>query len=120
MSDCEAGETAAAIQLMPMQDTEFETSHPLTPSPSHSSASICSIPFESLEGIVPVAKKKKKKRAKKAAKTKAIAELAKVKDAELVRRDGRPPVLCISRNKHWKYISSYHVSLRPFSRCADS
>ena len=22
-----------------------------------------------------------------------------------------PPVLCISRNKHWRYISSYHVCL---------
>jgi hypothetical protein len=23
----------------------------------------------------------------------------------------KPPVLCISRNKHWRYISSYHVCL---------
>jgi hypothetical protein len=60
------------------------------------------------------AKKKKKKKPKKSASAKARdAELltanaktdAKAKDDAA----GRPPVLCISRNKHWRYISSYHV-----------
>ncbi|KAJ7285063.1 hypothetical protein C8J57DRAFT_1290337 [Mycena rebaudengoi] len=37
------------------------------------------------------------------ASTNAKAE-AKSKEEEA----GRPPVLCISRNKHWRYISSYH------------
>lgn len=53
-------------------------------------------------------KKKKKKKPKKSAKAKeaaAAAAKAKTQDPE----DGRPPVLCISRNKHWRYISSYHV-----------
>ncbi|KAK0478597.1 hypothetical protein EDD18DRAFT_873137 [Armillaria luteobubalina] len=46
-------------------------------------------------------KKKKKKKSKKSAKAKSEAA------AKLVDED-RPPVLCISRNKHWRYISSYH------------
>ncbi|KAI0756204.1 hypothetical protein C8Q80DRAFT_1092733 [Daedaleopsis nitida] len=61
---------------------------------------------DNLETIASQNKKKKKKKAKKG---------AKVKDAPTVNgkpghdedRD-RPPVLCISRNKHWRYISSYH------------
>ncbi|KAF8346816.1 hypothetical protein F5887DRAFT_1177019 [Amanita rubescens] len=52
-------------------------------------------------------KKKKKKKSKKNAKAKeAAAAAASAKETPDV--DGRPPVLCISRNKHWKYISSYH------------
>ncbi|KAE9395555.1 hypothetical protein BT96DRAFT_1021897 [Gymnopus androsaceus JB14] len=49
-------------------------------------------------------KKKKKKKPKKSAAAKAKEAAAK-KAAEA---EGRPPILCISRNKHWKYISSYH------------
>ncbi|KAJ6576578.1 hypothetical protein DFH09DRAFT_1361496 [Mycena vulgaris] len=58
-------------------------------------------------------KKKKKKKPKKSASAKARDAAiitanakgdAKAKDEEA----GRPPVLCISRNKHWRYISSYH------------
>jgi hypothetical protein len=50
-------------------------------------------------------KKKKKKKSKK----------AKCKDGgpaipgPQTIPEHRQPVLCISRNKHWKYISSYHV-----------
>ncbi|KAK2462851.1 hypothetical protein APHAL10511_005049 [Amanita phalloides] len=52
-------------------------------------------------------KKKKKKKAKKNAKLKeASAGQAPVQETTSV--EGKPPVLCISRNKHWKYISSYH------------
>ncbi|KAJ7707629.1 hypothetical protein B0H17DRAFT_1281799 [Mycena rosella] len=60
-----------------------------------------------------VQKKKKKKKPKKSASAKARDAAivtanakadAKAKDEEA----GRPPVLCISRNKHWRYISSYH------------
>ncbi|GLB43647.1 hypothetical protein LshimejAT787_1401590 [Lyophyllum shimeji] len=52
-------------------------------------------------------KKKKKKKNKKSAKAKeaAAATAAKPKAQD---SDGPPPVLCISRNKHWRYISSYH------------
>ncbi|KAK0474569.1 hypothetical protein IW261DRAFT_1341517 [Armillaria novae-zelandiae] len=46
-------------------------------------------------------KKKKKKKSKKSGKAESEAA------AQLVDED-RPPVLCISRNKHWRYISSYH------------
>ncbi|KAJ7650158.1 hypothetical protein FB45DRAFT_1050232 [Roridomyces roridus] len=54
-------------------------------------------------------KKKKKKKPKKSA-------AAKTRDAALASENAkgkedqaeRPPVLCISRNKHWRYISSYH------------
>ncbi|KAH0837856.1 hypothetical protein J3R83DRAFT_6083 [Lanmaoa asiatica] len=46
-------------------------------------------------------KKKKKKKANKAA-ANDLSSRKPAPDAE------HPPVLCISRNKHWKYISSYH------------
>ncbi|KAI0310943.1 hypothetical protein OF83DRAFT_1278772 [Amylostereum chailletii] len=46
-------------------------------------------------------KKKKKKKPKKPKAKQAVV----VPDDE---EDARPPVLCISRNKHWRYISSYH------------
>jgi hypothetical protein len=66
-------------------------------------------------------KKKKKKKPKKSASAKARDAAtvtanakadAKAKDDEA----GKPPVLCISRNKHWRYISSYHV--RPDFSCS--
>lgn len=53
-------------------------------------------------------KRKKKKKPKKSAKAKEAAAAA-VKEKTQEPEDGRPPVLCISRNKHWRYISSYHV-----------
>ena len=53
-------------------------------------------------------KKRKKKKSKKNAKAKEAAAAA-TSAKETADVDGRPPVLCISRNKHWKYISSYHV-----------
>lgn len=55
-------------------------------------------------------KKKKKKKPKKSAAAKAKDAAAK-KATETAEAEGRPPVLCISRNKHWRYISSYHVRL---------
>ncbi|KAM6498846.1 hypothetical protein JOM56_006794 [Amanita muscaria] len=51
-------------------------------------------------------KKKKKKKSKKSAKAKEAAAKSKIPEAS--DHDGKPPVLCISRNKHWRYISSYH------------
>lgn len=45
----------------------------------------------------------KKKKKKKKSKANKAAEAAKAVPEE------RPNVICISRNKHWKYISSYHV-----------
>lgn len=52
-------------------------------------------------------KKKKKKKSKKSGKAKEAASQAKAQDEP--ESESRPPVLCISRNKHWRYISSYHV-----------
>ncbi|TEB32361.1 hypothetical protein FA13DRAFT_1687117 [Coprinellus micaceus] len=52
---------------------------------------------------VPLKKKKKKKKPKK--KPKASAQ---GKEQEPSEPERKPPVLCISRNKHWRYISSYH------------
>ncbi len=57
-------------------------------------------------------KKKKKKKTKKAASK--VREGTAGGNGNDEARD-RPPVLCISRNKHWRYISSYHVC-PPFSR----
>ncbi|KAJ7126912.1 hypothetical protein C8R44DRAFT_107989 [Mycena epipterygia] len=59
-------------------------------------------------------KKKKKKKPKKSATAKArdaaVATANSKADAKAKEEEaGRPPVLCISRNKHWRYISSYHV-----------
>jgi len=50
-------------------------------------------------------KKKKKKKSKKP-KCKDGVPVAPGPQTIL---EHRQPVLCISRNKHWKYISSYHV-----------
>lgn len=52
-------------------------------------------------------KKKKKKRSRKPTKSKETSPQtwSPVGDDD----DERPPMLCISRNKHWRYISSYHV-----------
>lgn len=62
-------------------------------------------------------KKKKKKKSKKAAKIKGTvgAIPAAISKARSQNGDGssedHPQVLCISRNKHWRYISSYHVGV---------
>jgi hypothetical protein len=55
-----------------------------------------------------VGKKKKKKKPKKSAKAKDVAS-APTTGTNSSDLNGRSPVLCISRNKHWRYISSYHV-----------
>jgi hypothetical protein len=54
-------------------------------------------------------KKKKKKKPKKSAKAKEAAASVRGKAQDVPESDSRPPALCISRNKHWRYISSYHV-----------
>ncbi|ESK85456.1 hypothetical protein Moror_11008 [Moniliophthora roreri MCA 2997] len=51
-------------------------------------------------------KKRKKKKPKKSASAKA--KEAAEKAAKTAAEASKPAVLCISRNKHWKYISSYH------------
>ncbi|KAI5118260.1 hypothetical protein M0805_008194 [Coniferiporia weirii] len=57
-----------------------------------------------------VAKKKKKKRVRKPAARSKAGDVHAVEDcaSSLSPPARSPAVLCISRNKHWKYISSYH------------
>lgn len=50
----------------------------------------------------------KKKKKKKSKKPKAKDGVPAVPGPQTV-PEHRQSVLCISRNKHWKYISSYHV-----------
>ncbi|EIW87174.1 hypothetical protein CONPUDRAFT_134458 [Coniophora puteana RWD-64-598 SS2] len=81
----------------PFSITSSETSpvlanSPLSPSPDDAAST--------------TSKKKKKKKTKKAKSKQggsgSDASKQHTPDTE------RPPVLCISRNKHWRYISSYH------------
>ncbi|KJA28368.1 hypothetical protein HYPSUDRAFT_177379 [Hypholoma sublateritium FD-334 SS-4] len=79
-----------------------ELSTPFTPSGGTSPTCIGGgIPDES--AVATEKKKKKKKKSKKSGKSEDPARKATTKEDE-----ARPPVLCISRNKHWRYISSYH------------
>ncbi|KAL4067225.1 hypothetical protein V8B97DRAFT_1873802 [Scleroderma yunnanense] len=52
--------------------------------------------------------KKKKKRKNKNPATKDEPGFTRPPQTDNSMDGERPPVLCISRNKHWKYISSYH------------
>lgn len=78
--------------------------------PTTQSSAISTNELEEVEGdmVCSVPKKKKKKKTKKHAKVQGA--VAAVQANTQQESDGRP-VLCISRNKHWRYISSYHVSL---------
>jgi hypothetical protein len=59
------------------------------------------------EPCLTVRKKKKKKKSKKSTLQKGATDSGV--DRKDVETEARPSVLYISRNKHWKYISSYHV-----------
>jgi len=86
--------------------TFSELSTPLTQSGRSSPVGIdiTEIPDETVSSTH---KKKKKKKSKKTSKAKdATAKATATNDGDT---EGRQPVLCISRNKHWRYISSYHV-----------
>jgi len=61
---------------------------------------------KSLEDVASGPPKKKKKKKSKKPKAK---DAGKGKTDDNPEAEGRPSVLCISRNKHWRYISSYHV-----------
>lgn len=64
--------------------------------------------------VVPAARKKKKKAKKRSANvmTTSPSDGASKVKRTLPAQETRP-VLCISRNKHWKFISSYHVRISP-------
>jgi hypothetical protein len=71
------------------------------PTPCPSSGSVTPEPGEQPDETMPI-KRKKKKKSKKNAK-------AKTTTAEQLVQNTAQPALRISRNKHWRYISSYHV-----------
>lgn len=76
---------------------------------SRSSSPSLALPVDSTATTETQAKKKKKKKAKKSTKGKDITPSEKAGGKAVENAEDRPPVLCISRNKHWRYISSYHV-----------
>ncbi|KAJ8472334.1 hypothetical protein ONZ51_g8583 [Trametes cubensis] len=89
---------AVATDMLPTPPSTH-TSRSSSPSPGHVGSEPADAP-----DMPSHSKKKKKKKTKKSAKGKDTAKGNSEQDQE---RD-RPPVLCISRNKHWRYISSYH------------
>ena len=58
-----------------------------------------------VENTTTTSKKKKKKKSKKSAKSTNEPNIKPLAEDE----EPGPLVLRISRNKHWRYISSYHV-----------
>jgi len=63
--------------------------------------------FPPVEDTTTIPKKKKKKKSKKSAKSKGEPDAKPLTEDD----ESGPQVLRISRNKHWRYISSYHVRL---------
>ncbi|KAH9926427.1 uncharacterized protein B0H18DRAFT_1166506 [Fomitopsis serialis] len=75
---------------------------------SNSSGSISPEPALDDPGSQQQKKKKKKKSKKPKTKETDTAPTANATAKARAADEERPPVLCISRNKHWRYISSYH------------
>lgn len=109
----EETETEKISQELAKEQHANGISQILTPSPStHSSEETSPIPDapeEEQQAPTTTQKKKKKKKSKKSAKAKEAAAAKAKADSQPSGDSNRPPVLCISRNKHWRYISSYHV-----------
>jgi len=85
--------------MLPTPDLEAAVamdSHNLDVSALRDEDSIVDVPSPNV-----AQKKKKKKKAKKSAQPQ--------EEKNNTKSESRPNVLCISRNKHWKFISSYHV-----------
>lgn len=95
-----------------------------TPSERSDSAAQSQDEDDPADGATPDAPKKKRKKKKRAKKLPKLSEEEKeeqmIKAAEALaleekkasKRKDRPrtqSVLCISRNKHWRHISAYHV-----------
>jgi hypothetical protein len=89
---------------------DLEQAPSISPSLTSSTASASPLLDSTLsveEDATVAQKKKKKKKPKKRSKAKAEANAKpSIEDDE-----PSPLVLRISRNKHWRYISSYHVCL---------
>jgi hypothetical protein len=92
-----------------IEDIDASVPHSVADQPAHSSgpSSPTLLPQADEPLDASAQKKKKKKKPKKSAKSKEAAN----KSAAPSEQEPRHPVLCISRNKHWRYISSYHVRL---------
>jgi hypothetical protein len=107
-----SAEVLGSLEKTKTKLTDIVVPQMLTPSPSHSSGET-SPTLESPQSLDPEAptgqKKRKKKKPKKSAKTKESAAILAKSEIEPEDLGVKPPVLCISRNKHWRYISSYHV-----------
>lgn len=107
---------------MPATTVETEMTSCVEVKPMHTPVECGKTQFESLlpsadsavavNNTVASQKKKKKKKTRKPSKPKETQgqHHTSVDDEQEL----RPPVLCISRNKHWRYISSYHVRLFAF------
>ncbi|PPQ79421.1 hypothetical protein CVT25_002691 [Psilocybe cyanescens] len=83
--------------------TPSELSTPLTES---GRTSPNSVEIEVPDDCATTTQKKKKKKKSKKSKAKDASAASQFRDD--ADAEGRPPILCISRNKHWRYISSYH------------
>lgn len=112
-----------STMLCDTADMHSDIKLPPTPPSSHSSRSASpELATEAPAGDqhATASKKKKKKKSKKTSKAKATSDRPKQPSPG---DEDRPSVLCISRNKHWRYISSYHVCntlvrlLNPFDAC---
>lgn len=106
-----------AIQNSPVElrpttsDNHIGSLPPLTASRTTSHSSGETSPVVENHAFAEAAAQKKKKKKKKPKKSAKVKELeAQAKALQDLAESERPPVLCISRNKHWRYISSYHVS----------
>lgn len=88
-----------SVLFLPIADPCSSPEHSLPASPDATETSHTDVPPSTLN------KKKKKKKSKK---PKCKDGVPAVPEPQTI-PEHRQPVLCISRNKHWKYISSYHV-----------
>lgn len=97
-------------------DTDRAVEHVPSTNPSVTSETLTSTPCDDdtipgLEDTTTTSKKKKKKKSKKSTKSKGESSTKPVTEDD----EPSPLVLRISRNKHWRYISSYHVCRPPLT-----
>lgn len=109
LSKDDASDGATDLILLPTPPASVTPTQPMSsrsPSP-HGLEDIESFP---LPESSPHTQKKKKKRKSKKSKAKEGVDVEEGKSELKIQEAEKPQVLCISRNKHWRYISSYHVS----------
>jgi hypothetical protein len=86
------------------------STNPSVTSPTHMSPPPDAAVPPGEDTAIITSKKKKKKKPKKSAKSKSEPN-----SKPLTEDDEPGPLLRISRNKHWRYISSYHVCPLPLT-----